>query len=331
MDKKKYLFWRINSFILFCIVWFILLCGTVFAENSGDIIGKIYSTDIVAYIDNAVIKSYNIGGRTVIPIEDLIYYGFEINWDGENRILSANISIEPESLPDIVVSKQHPGNVVGNIYYSDIVTYLNGIECRQTYNIGGVTCIAIEDLGIMNSQGRYVSDYSNYGMRYTYNDDERTIRLYTLRPNSRIETEYGTATVTDIHSNYANQLYVKKNDTSDNPMIYNVFSIFSNAKWNEYISLNELLSNGYCNYSIGEDGLNVTGGLDKKLLLQPYGASNGATQISCVALGLMIPIQINNLAANAECVVKCDRFWNNEIYISIDFLNKYFGFVITAE
>ena len=39
------------------------------AENVGDVIGEIYSTDILATVDNVPIPSYNIGGRTVIVLE----------------------------------------------------------------------------------------------------------------------------------------------------------------------------------------------------------------------------------------------------------------------
>jgi len=40
-------------------------------KKIGDVIGKVLYTDIKTYIDGYEIESYNIGGRTVIPVESL--------------------------------------------------------------------------------------------------------------------------------------------------------------------------------------------------------------------------------------------------------------------
>ena len=39
--------------------------------KTGDVVGKIYSTDIKAYINGVWVDSYNIGGKTVVIIEDI--------------------------------------------------------------------------------------------------------------------------------------------------------------------------------------------------------------------------------------------------------------------
>lgn len=46
------------------------ISSTVLAAN-GDVAGYIYSTDILAYVNDRPIESYNIGGKTAIIMEDL--------------------------------------------------------------------------------------------------------------------------------------------------------------------------------------------------------------------------------------------------------------------
>ena len=44
------------------------------AEN--DVVGQIYSTDILTFVNHKPINGYNIDGRTVVIAEDLNDYGF---------------------------------------------------------------------------------------------------------------------------------------------------------------------------------------------------------------------------------------------------------------
>jgi hypothetical protein len=96
-----------NRCLAIAIVVF-LMTATVFTVAAkpakiGDIIGKIYKTDIATYINGSRIESYNIGGRTVIPVEELKKFGFNVTWDAQNRTLKA----EQKTLPQ--VSSQVPG------------------------------------------------------------------------------------------------------------------------------------------------------------------------------------------------------------------------------
>ncbi|HNR05248.1 MAG TPA: hypothetical protein PKU88_02675 [Bacillota bacterium] len=54
----------------------------------GDVIGKIYYTDIKTYIDGKLIESVNIGGRTMISAEDLQYMGYLVEWNDTARTLN---------------------------------------------------------------------------------------------------------------------------------------------------------------------------------------------------------------------------------------------------
>lgn len=80
--KKK---WGIFTVIAILALSFI----TVSAYNLqiGDIIGKVFYTDIVTVIDGKTIPSVNIGGRTAIIVEDLSDYGYDVTWSNETRTL----------------------------------------------------------------------------------------------------------------------------------------------------------------------------------------------------------------------------------------------------
>lgn len=88
--------------LLFCF----LSGGTVAHAAVGDVIGNIYATDIVTYLNGMKIPSYNIGGETVIVVEDLERYGFQVEWYEESRCLSANASCMPETAPEYVPKKK---------------------------------------------------------------------------------------------------------------------------------------------------------------------------------------------------------------------------------
>lgn len=97
------------------------------------------------------IKSYNIGGRTVIQLEDLRAYGFDVEWNSGERYLSVAVKDRPDSAPQAETEKQVAGNIAGTIYTTDIRGGINGVDCSfiDAYNIGGITCMAVEDLGAM--------------------------------------------------------------------------------------------------------------------------------------------------------------------------------------
>lgn len=145
---------------------------SVFAAN-GDIAGHIYSTDIRAYINGVEVESYNIGGKTVVVIEDIIRWNsYEYIYDDNTRTLKV-FSLRPYCLVEgKVQSKTKPGKVIGNIYKTDIKTLVYDVVV-PTYNIGGKTAVAIEDLG-------YDKKFSPIGGKYIWDAEERTISLEFL-------------------------------------------------------------------------------------------------------------------------------------------------------
>ena len=158
--------------ILFGIMMLTFISSTCFAKV-GDKVGDIYSTDIKAYINNIPVKAYNIGGKTCIPIED-VTMGHTYNNDYRMLLIT---SFEPSLIKENTETskKDKVGKVIGSIYSTDIKTFFYDTRL-PAYNIGGKTCVAIEDLG---ADG----DFSEMGGIYFWSQEDRTIRLDFLFDN----------------------------------------------------------------------------------------------------------------------------------------------------
>lgn len=153
-----------KNFFVFIIALVIFTFSTSFARN-GDIIGDIYSTDIKAYINEVPVKSYNIGGKTCIAIEEITK---SCSYNNDYRMLLV-YSLTPSDLISYENNNNVVGKIVGHIYETDIKTYFYNQEITS-YNIGGKTAVVIEDLGLPN-------DYSSIGGKTTWNPTNRTISL----------------------------------------------------------------------------------------------------------------------------------------------------------
>ena len=114
----------------------------------GEVTGHLYATDIVAKIDGHPLRSYNLGDATLVVAEDLREYGFSVIWDEASRTLR----VERDRDSGVTGAYQPPaqtrpvGTRVGNIYATDIRTYVQG-EQVESYNIGGETAIRFSELG----------------------------------------------------------------------------------------------------------------------------------------------------------------------------------------
>ena len=158
--------------IILSTVMMLTISASVFAAN-GDIVGHIYSTDIRAYINGVEVESYNIGGKTAVVIEDIIAensHGYI--YDDNSRTLKF-FSLSPYYLIEKKTeNKAKPGKIIGNIYETDIKTSIYDVTI-PTYNIGGKTAVAIEDLG-------YDGAFSPIGGKFIWNEKDRTISLEFL-------------------------------------------------------------------------------------------------------------------------------------------------------
>lgn len=149
---------------------------TTHAAN-GDIAGHIYSTDIRAYINGVEVESYNIGGKTAVVIEDLFGERTHLcTYNDDTRTLKFS-GLAPSFLEESKGEKDSkPGKIIGNVYETDIKTSVYDVEI-PSYNIGGKTAVAIEDLGCNG-------EFSAIGGKFIWDEVSRTISLEFLYPNT---------------------------------------------------------------------------------------------------------------------------------------------------
>lgn len=146
---------------LLCI-WLVLLSVPVYGSTIGDVIGRVTGTDIVSYINNNPMPSYNINGRTAIIASDLENYGFRYSYNDYLR--RVDITFVGSEITPITFwrDKTTYGKTVSNVLYTDIEVYADGVKL-ESFNVNGLTAI-------------YFSDLSPYGT-VSYDDSLRSAFL----------------------------------------------------------------------------------------------------------------------------------------------------------
>ena len=182
----------------------VMLSSTSYADDEtqvppGTVIGHVYATDIVTYLDGVPIPSVNIGGKMAVLLEDLVPYGFSLQWDPEVCAADLNTAERPDKLPDYTpVSSGTPGQVIGNVYATGIRVSVNHISI-PAFNLGGKMAVCLRDLAAENKNNFWQGNpnrpigYSNYGFRLEWDPDTMTSRLYSLHAGDQLEvdgTEY---------------------------------------------------------------------------------------------------------------------------------------------
>lgn len=116
----------------------------------GDVIGKVLSTDIAAYVNGQPIPSMNIGGNTAIVAEDLRHYGFDVSWNPAAR--KVTIYNRPGKAVDPLPSASAlpVGTRIGDVLYTDIRAYYRD-KSIKSFNIGGRTAVLLNELQDMGS------------------------------------------------------------------------------------------------------------------------------------------------------------------------------------
>lgn len=185
---------------MFMVLIIALMCAVPFGAEAavGDVAGLIYSTDIMAYINDMPIESYNIGGRTCVIVEDFyqyrafldsVSYGIDWEYNDAERLLTAH-STGIKGYGNVLIDRGEVGRIAGKIYETDIKVMFNDKEV-QGYNIGGRTAVCIEDLGTVYEDGKNRDyGYSDYMCRFTWDNDKREVKLYTYMSENEEFIEY---------------------------------------------------------------------------------------------------------------------------------------------
>lgn len=157
---KKFL-----SVFVCVLVFSVMFSAQVFASYAGEPMGWVLYTEIVAYIDGYPIRSYNIDGNTFIVVEDLMEYGFSVTWDpiaGSLVIGARNGEVTSSYRP--TENTHEPGEPAMEYLYTDITTWIGSTQVTG-YNIGGFTCICMDDLAKF------------YAKDYVWSPEDKSLRM----------------------------------------------------------------------------------------------------------------------------------------------------------
>lgn len=173
-----------------------LLAATLFASAAlgvtahaavGDVIGEVYSTDIVTTLNGVEIPSVNIGGTTMIALRDLEYFDFSIWFSEETK---SAIARGPEWMLGYEGKEPRPaehydtvGEIIGSVYETDITAYVNGFEIPSV-NISGTTMVAVRDLGDMTDSMFSEIGFSKYGFSYEWDEENRRVIMERFPKNN---------------------------------------------------------------------------------------------------------------------------------------------------
>lgn len=182
------------------ILLFCFMLGENIVYASEKVIGKVLTTDIIAYIDELAIPCYDIDGKIGIIAEDLKNYGFDViysskdnrlditykcikqitaneifhekspyfHYDEKSNILTYISNLENNFIGTnfrIEQNTNSAGLFVSNIYQTDISTRVNDKEV-PSYNIGGKTIILIDSLDVYGNI-TWSSDKREIYFKYT--------------------------------------------------------------------------------------------------------------------------------------------------------------------
>ena len=181
------------------------------SAKNGDYLGDIISTDIVTYINEVPITSYNIGGKTVIVAEELPELLFKFRYDDSQRTLSVYYFQNRGRLsPDRVITQsplyyqrylQESKNdadkkelfvKTGEYYESDIKVVFNGKPIKG-YNLNGQTAVCVEELIEFDGHENEKLGYSKYLCYGSWNPESRRIDIEFPRSRYSLplyETDY---------------------------------------------------------------------------------------------------------------------------------------------
>lgn len=306
---------------------FVLLLGINVFAKSGDIAGNYYTTDIVLDIDGMIVPSYNIGGRTVVIAEELSSYGFDVIWEEESRIIKVYTEKKPETYPSYTPKKAKvSGNIAGTIYETDIVALVNDMWV-ESYNIGGRTALVVEDMASEDDEAKRMSrdtnphrdmGYSVALMKAKWNEKERRLSLFCIRPDDEIKTSFGALKINEIDRSgyHSGALSLYKEDES--VIKHWVDSIYYGEEI--YLCLDDFISDK-AKFEIKNGDFHITHNEENiEKVLYTNATTVGACHNNLLFLSGNVFIN-----GNASKTKECDMiFYRGKIYLGKNALNSAF-------
>lgn len=132
-----------------------------------NISGNVLKTDIITEINGKLIESYNIDNNTAIIINDLSYYGYDVSYDNNTRILTLkynkNKPVTGKAVKIKKVSPEEVGKIVGKYVSTDIKVIVDGIELSGL-NINGYMVVDVKEL-------------KKVGCSVNWNGEERKVEI----------------------------------------------------------------------------------------------------------------------------------------------------------
>ncbi len=244
-----------------CFLIFLLAVFYIQIPCNATIAGNIYPTDIKTYLFGEPIRSYNIGGETIIICEDLNwYYGFDVVWNPDERTLRVDDKWKdtyylPEDLPYMRDISQNIKNLPESyfslpapeyIYTTDIQTYLNGNPIRS-YNVGGETAIVCEDL-------------TQFGYTVEWNAEKRTLNVGEKRTLTVMGSDVGDVIVSgklSYYDSFCTDTGIKTFWTGAQSV--GIPSLWSYEYQSEYLCLTDILEAYKTDYILDGDTLYIDG------------------------------------------------------------------------
>lgn len=169
----------------------LMTAGMTVSAQTGDVIGNVYSTDILAKVNGIPIPSYSLNGKTAIALRDLEHYGFYVSYHDNHRtaLIEIDLTGDRDISPIAAEERGTPGEIVGNVLETDISAYING-EYVPTCNIDGRLAAAIEDVAPRNDGSEFAEyGYAKTGLAYDWDEQSRTIDLITIPANNEYEAQ----------------------------------------------------------------------------------------------------------------------------------------------
>lgn len=229
------------------------------ATYGATITGQAVHTDIVAYINDLPIPSYNINGYTAIVAEDLAQYGFSVHYDNTTRSLSVDYFENDNPITAKYQPEQNTkpiGSFAAYVYATDIVTYVAG-EKVPSYNIDGRTLILIDALDV-------------YGDVIWYPKERKICYTYVPNWNYGI-SNWNTATQADTSKDISGFSFEMRRDqagewvvTGENLQYFSNISLYGGREPNLAFAV-QMYYVDISYYTLSGDGLTIENLFQKML------------------------------------------------------------------